>query len=257
MLARTQLSRRRFLAAAAAIAVVPAVHLTGPATAQSTDSAIVNANGLRLRSGPGLDFRVLASLDQGTLVRYLADGGWAGGYRWNKILVESTGREGFVAAVYLSTPDTGPYPNGSTFHVDTSGGSGANLRNAASISAGVLRVIPNGTNGTILSNATEADGYTWRQVRISETVGWMASVVIAPGPNYTGRPGIEVGDGPLNVRQSPGLDGQIVTSVPTGATGEITTAMPEEEDGYVWVNVRFFNQANTTGWVASEFLVWT
>jgi len=48
----------------------------------------------------------------------------------------------------------------------------------------------------------------------------------------------------------------VITTVPTGATGEITSQMPQEADGYMWVNVRFVG-AGTTGWVASDFLRWT
>jgi uncharacterized protein YgiM (DUF1202 family) len=232
------------------------MRLSNRAIARSTDALVTNTSGLRLRSAPGLGSTVLASLGYGTLLRYLSYGGWADGYEWLEVLVESTGREGYVAAIFVDTPEGGDYPIGSTFHVDTTSG-GANLRSAASTSSGVIRVVPNRTNGTIVGGPTSAGGYTWYRVTVAGSTGYMATVVMAPGAYYGGRPRIRVWDGPLNVWQWAGLDGPVITSVPTGATGEITEAMPVTRNGYIWVNVRFFNQANTTGWVAQQFLAWT
>ncbi len=54
-----------------------------------------------------------------------------------------------------------------------------------------------------------------------------------------------------------GLGGSIVGTVLTGTAGEVTSRRPQEATGYVWINVRFFNAARTTGWVASNFIRWT
>ena len=88
--------------------LVPAIGLLSPAAARSTDSLIVNTAGARLRSGAGTGYSVVASLAKGTEVRYLADGGNANGYRWYKVRVLATGKEGFISASLLSAPDAGP-----------------------------------------------------------------------------------------------------------------------------------------------------
>ncbi len=67
---------------------------------------------------------------------------------------------------------------------------------------------------------------------------------------------VVVANGPLRVRSSAGLGASVIAPVPTGATGEITSQMPQEGNGYLWVNVRFFG-AGTSGWVACDFLRWT
>lgn len=257
MVSRFIISRRRFLVGAAGImAVATAAGAVSPVVATSTAMRVINANGVRLRAGAGLGFRVLGSLGIGTSVVFLAPAGTVDGYSWSKIRIESSGTEGYVASQFLSPPSSGGLPIGTVIHVDTAGGGAANLRNGPGTGYGVVRTLANGTEGTIQSSPEYANGYTWYQVAIAGTGGWLATAVFATGPG-TGRPRIEVADGPLRVRSSAGLGGSIIATVPTGATGEITSQMPQEANGYVWVNVRFFNQANTTGWVASDFLRWT
>lgn len=69
---------------------------------------------------------------------------------------------------------------------------------------------------------------------------------------------VRVADGPLNVRSRPGTGSAIIATVPTGATGAVTNQMPQEANGYVWVNVTFFiSQGGPTGWVAKDFLEFT
>jgi uncharacterized protein YraI len=250
------MSRRRFFASTAgALAVAASTRLASPATARSTDARIVNANGVRLRSAPGTGASVVASLASGTVVRYLAYGGWANGYDWHKVRVESTGREGFVAASFLSPPDSsgGGFAIGAMVHADTSGG-GANLRNGPGTGYGVVAVIRNGTTGTVTDGPAQANGYTWYRVNFGNVAGWMATAVLAVGGGND-RSTVRVADGPLNVRSQPGLGGAIVGTAATGATGFVTTEMPRDANGYTWVNVQF--NSGLRGWVARNFLAWT
>lgn len=60
-----------------------------------------------------------------------------------------------------------------------------------------------------------------------------------------------VADGPLNLRDSAGTDGDIVRKLPTGTLVTITDG-PEQADGYTWYEVQ--TNADDTGWVAGEFL---
>ncbi len=179
MTSRGLLSRRRFLASsagAAALATSASLVMSSPAGARSSDRFLVNANGARLRSGPGTGYRVLASFAKGTEVRYLASGGRANGYDWAKVQVVATGATGFIAFQLLSP---------------------------------------------IGSNQGAA---------------------------------VKVASGPLNVRTSP--NGSIIRTVATGVRGRVTDQMPQEANGYVWVNVQFEDQAWTRGWVVMNFLPW-
>ena len=140
----TVISRRSLLKTAAgigagAVLAGPALGLLSPAAARSTDSLIVNTAGARLRSGPGTGYATLASLGKGTEVRYLADGGSANGYRWSKVRVLATGKEGFVAANLLSAPDGSGAPVIIGIMYTSAS---VNLRSGPSSSNQVLRVVP-------------------------------------------------------------------------------------------------------------------
>lgn len=54
-------------------------------------------------------------------------------------------------------------------------GNGLNIRATASISAPILKVVPDGTQLTILSGPASADGHTWWQVQSGTTTGWAAA----------------------------------------------------------------------------------
>lgn len=100
------------------------------------------------------------------------------------------------------------------------------------------------------------DGILWYPVRTDRGEdGWFAAEFLELTDDSGGSE-VRVADGPLNVRSQPGTSGEIIATVPTGATGAITDKMPEEANGYVWVNVKFHNQHATTGWVAQDFLEW-
>lgn len=336
------MSRRRFLAfgAGATALAAGALPMSGPFRTATAQSAVrfINSDGVRLRAGAGTSYQIYLTLSYGTEVEVIADGGTADGYGWTEVKVRRGSAQGFVASQFLSATTGGDFPVGSTFHVDTAGGGAANLRSGASTGASVVAVVPNGTNGEILSGATVAGGYNWYNVAIAGTTGWMASIVMAQGasggdPGFeawpvgsrvrvadgplnlraepfgtilgsyatgtlatvTGAPqrpasgdgilwypvdtdrgqkgwfaaeylelvddggsDVRVADGPLNVRSRPGTGSAIIATVPTGATGAVTNQMPQEANGYVWINVTFFiSQGGPTGWVAQDFLEFT
>jgi len=256
MVSRHFMSRRRFLvgsAAAGALVLTPSFLAVTPAGATSTDVRVINASGVRLRSGAGTGYSVLASLSRGTHVRYLAPGGNANGHSWSKVQVVSTGRTGFVASQFLSPlPGGGNFAIGSMAHVDSASGR-ANLRSSASTSASVVAVLNNGLTGTVQEGPVQANGYTWYKLNFGDVQGWMATAVLAPGGG-SDRSTVRVSSGPLNVRSQPGLSGSILGTAPTGATGFVTTEMPRDANGYTWVNVQF--NGGLRGWVVTNYLTW-
>lgn len=247
-------SRRRFAtssAGALALAATGSFAVTSLATATSTDRMQVNASGLRLRSGPGTGYAILASLAKGAIVRVLEQAGNANGYAWVKVQVEATGKTGFVAASFLSPlSGGGQLPAGSMVHVFTGGGR-ANLRSAPGTSARIVTTVGDGTTGTVMEGPVPANGYSWYKINFGDVRGWMAHILLAPGGG-SDRARVKVASGPLNVRREPA--GTIITTVPTGTTGFVTTDMPQDANGYTWVNVQF--DSGIRGWVAKNFLTW-
>ncbi|HYI24767.1 MAG TPA: SH3 domain-containing protein [Thermomicrobiales bacterium] len=231
---------------------ITALTLTrGPAGATAESMYAVARPGLRLRSGPGLDYGVLASLEMGATVQYLDSGGRADGYDWARVKVVRSGQIGYVAYSLLAPIPSDGFSVGMMVHVSSA--SGGNLRSGPGTGYGVLRVVGKGTTGTVTGGPAEANGYFWYKLSFGNTTGWMATTVFRPGPG-SDRAFIQVTRGPLNVRSQPGLGGEVLARVQTGATGFATTDMPREADGYTWLNVQF--EGGLRGWVARSFVAW-
>lgn len=213
--ARISLSRRSLVKSVAGFGVsaavlTPALGLLSPAAARSTDSLIVNTAGARLRSGPGTGYSTRAYLAKGTEVRFLADGGSANGYRWYKVRVLATGKEGFVAATLLSAPDGGtgsdPIIIGSARTTTN-----VNLRSGPSTSNQVLRVVVAGA--TVRISNTVRTGF--RYVVHNGLAGWIADQYLTTG-NPTGETFTTTAA--LNLRAEPSLSARVLLVMPEGAT---------------------------------------
>lgn len=270
------ISRRKFLLTsglsgiAVASGVTPLGGLVRSALAQDSGRAVryINSNDVNLRTGAGLGFDIITTLDTGERVEVIDSAGKVDGYEWVDVEVTSTGQLGFVALDFLSRiPGGAPaddYPIGSQFVVDTVDGGPANLRSAPGTSAGVVRSLSTGLVGVIESGPTSANGYRWFQVSIDGSEGFVADVVVspsgggnpAPEPNPSGyEPGstIVVIDGPLNLRSEP-FFGPVIATYPTNTRGVV---LSEANDGTgdvsgVWYEVRLND--GTVGYFAGAYL---
>jgi Bacterial SH3 domain len=85
----------------------------------------------------------------------------------------------------------GPFSPGDNVYVNTNS---LNLRDSASLSAGVIRVMPEGATGLVLQGPVTADGYHWYKVQTAYGTGWAAGEFLAkrivptttPTPTPTG-----------------------------------------------------------------------
>jgi D-alanyl-D-alanine carboxypeptidase len=225
----------------AAAALAPTLGLLSPAAARSTDSLIVNTAGARLRSGPGTGYQVLASLAKGIEVRFLADGGTANGYRWYKVRVLATGKEGFVAANLLSAPDgsTSPVIVGTAKTT-----ANVNLRSGPSTSNSVLRVVPAGS--TVQISNTVQNGF--RYVIHNGLAGWIIAQYL--GSNVPGEgpydPNFATTTARLNLRAEPNPSAKVLLVMPSGAQVRVL----EGGSG----QFRKVSYNGTTGWAATAYL---
>jgi len=252
MLDTRTLNRRQLLMATGGAALFALVQ-TRQAGA-TVDIYTVISGPLNLRSGPGTDYSVIASLKVGTTMEIIDDGGNANGYHWVKVWVSSIDTTGFVADAFIakSTTPTGPsFPVGANA-VTTSE---LNLRSGAGLGYGIIVTLWNGAPVTITGAPVSANGYTWYPVRTGYgTEGWVAGEYLSagtvPGPAFA------VGSTAytttrLNLRSGAGLSYSVIVVLWEGAPVTITGA-PVAASGYTWYPVR--TGYGTTGWVAGEFL---
>lgn len=166
----------------------------GQATIRTTDGDALN-----VRSGPGTGFAIVVRATPGTTVTLIEGPQAADGYQWWRIRLPN-GQEGWAVdsadneltlipgagsftpppATQAANPSIGSALQvGDAAYVLLGGGIDAlRLRNQPSTSGGVVQLMPNATPVTVIGGPTNADGFTWWQLRTPDgNVGWAAEVV--------------------------------------------------------------------------------
>lgn len=145
--------------------------------AQGSPTATVNTGALHVRSGPGIGYSVVFSLNRGVAMTMTARNAAA---TWVKIVLNN-GIVGWVSAPYILTaypitslPIEGGLPSGGNAVVNTGA---LNVRSGPGIGFGVVTSLYNGTNLTLI--ARNWDG-SWVKVVIANgTQGWVNSRLIS------------------------------------------------------------------------------
>jgi uncharacterized protein YgiM (DUF1202 family) len=216
------------------------------------DKVEVATDRLNLRFAPGADSEVLYVLvtgDQGTITgppRALD------GYVWYEAQFDG-GRAGFVAGEFLQLTDGGgQFSAGDAVQVATDD---LNLRSGAGLSYDVLAVLSNGDGAVVVDGPVANDGYDWYQINLdSGGGGWVAGDFLQLNSGTPGGFRLKVVDGPLNVRSAPSLDGDVLDTIPTGATVRVLQAdSGTDADGYHWVYVQVEDADAVRGFIADAF----
>jgi len=237
---------------------------------------------VNLRKNPGLQGAVVRTLGTDeTATRVdpseLTD---RDGFTWINIKTQA-GETGWAATEFLDPLSTDPCPNGTCAPVQNQDLLDANsvvvvdgplnVRSSASATGSILDTV---ATGAVLNTATNgqvktADDYNWLKVDYQGQEAWVAVDFIAASDQtcdtspcfpkgtstddpFVGALGVEVFDGPLNVRDTAGLDGAIVDVLETGAQAPVDTrAVLTDADGYTWIRIV---TADGGGWVATDFV---
>lgn len=131
--------------------------------------------------------------------------------------------------------DAMPEPDDGIRYIDTDE---LNLRSVAGMSGQILAMLPFQAPVELL--AEEGD---WARVRVE---GYVASAYLAkkkPKLTYTTTDN-------LNLRQTPGVDGKLICTMPKG-TKVVTTGNTEKADGILWREVIYNGRS---GWASGDYL---
>ena len=246
---------------------------------------------LNMRSGTSTTSSVLTVLPINTTGSIVAGPQAGSGYSWFQISTSSG--TGWVVSNYIqktgqgspasptATPtasSTPGIPNTQGIAIGDTVRSTAplNVRSSPSTNAGIVGIMPQGTQGSVLGGPQSANGYLWWRVSTPSSTGWVAGSFLTkvtgqPGATATATPvptqsatptppvsnpqGIKVGDSvrttaAVNMRSTPSLAGTILTVLPQGREGSIVGG-PEVASGHTWWRVQ---TSSGTGWVAGSFL---
>ena len=193
-----------------------------------TTAYVTSANGLnvRLRSGPGKGYSILASYAPGTQCTILSAGN-----NWCRIQIGSY--TGYMMTRYLTntpnvptpTPQPQPGPSGEyTVYVTSTNGKGVNLRSGPSKSYSSIGFYSVGTSAAMITK-----GKTWSYIRVGNRYGYMMTQFLTetepgPSPIIPGSAYVVSANGKsVNLRSKPTTASGIIKSFKVGTPLTIIT----------------------------------
>jgi uncharacterized protein YgiM (DUF1202 family) len=158
---------------------------------------------------------------------------------------------------FMQTVQTASAQDSAAFSIDQAvvvNDDSLNLRSEALLDSDIVATLADGQVATVIDGPVSSDGYTWYQLEVAGVTGWAAGEFLAAATSEAGLflPGdsVFITDDSVNLRAEPGLDGELLTTLPAGTSGTVL-AGPETVDGSDWYQL---DLGGNTGWVAREFL---
>lgn len=218
--------------------------ITGGQLDENTAATVQSANGkpVRLRSGPSVQYSIIASYAVGTPLTILNTG-----ETWSKIRIN--GRTGYMMNEFISTGNSGSsVAGGYTAYVVSSNGKTVVLRSGPSKQYDVLASYKVGQKVTVKSY-----GSTWCQVNINGLNGYMMTEFLS-----TVKPDTSTGSTVSYTAYVTSANGKGVRMrigagklFPTIATYSVGTKVTVLEYGEEWCKIRI---GSNTGYMMTEFL---
>lgn len=218
--------------------------ITGGQVDENTAATVKSGNGkpVRLRSGPSVNYPILASYAVGTPLTILSTGD-----TWSKIRIN--GRTGYMMNEFIKTYGYGgdSVAGGYTAYVVSGNGKTVVLRSGPSKSYEVLASYKVGQMATVLEY-----GATWCRVRINGLDGYMMTEFLSTvkpegttsSSTYSAYVTSQNGKG-VRMRMGAG------TLFPTIASYAVGTKVTVLEYGAEWCKIRI---GSNTGYMMTEFL---
>ena len=186
---------------------------------------VTSANGLnvRLRSGPGKGYSILASYAPGTSCTVLT-----GGQNWSRIRIGSL--TGYMMSQFLTTspqpqPAPQPQPGGDyKVYVTSRNGKGVNMRSGPSKAYPSIGFYSVGTEAWMVTA-----GHTWSYIRVGSRYGYMMSEFLTTteppvNPPVVGAAYVVSANGrSVNLRAAPTTASKVIKSFKVGTRLNIIT----------------------------------
>ena len=255
--------------------------------------ANTNTDSIMVRAGPGYEYTVLTTVEEGDIVTVL-DGPIAGddGNLWYEVDID--GLDGFVFADFLVLPINAPlHPvrrsdasrpvtaaaasggGGYAATISGTGGDGARLRDSAGLDGAIILTMPEGAAVSVLGEPQAGGAHYWYLVSYDGVRGYVAADFLGGGGTMvaattaTTAPaspraavfgsGVHVrvsgtGSDDLRIRGWAGTDGAIQGHAPADAVLLILHGPESDGVGNLWYAVDY---DGLSGYVSADFLAWT
>jgi uncharacterized protein YgiM (DUF1202 family) len=232
------------------------------------NETVVATDSLNLRSAAGTSASVKQVLNNGQRMMITDGPQTANGYDWYKVMLlgdsDETPITGWVAGDFIASEGNGDDFANAQWVVVSDGP--VNVRMSAGTSGSIVTTMAQDETATVIGRTglKTANGYTWVNLLLNDnSSGWVATDFLSilskdPGDNggndgdYANAEGVEIIDGPVNVRSKPSLSGSVTSLQDTGLKFFIVADSDlVDADGYTWVNI--MNFGGVRGWVATDF----
>ena len=222
--------------------------VSGSGIAEGSRAWVTSRNGMnvRMRSGPGTQYTILAAYAPGTECTVLGDDG-----DFCKIQIGTL--TGYMMAKYLTTNNksgssgtSDTWKAGDDAYVSSSNGKGVNLRSGPSKSYSSIGFYSVGTRGTMM-----VPGDTWSFIQIGGISGYMMTKYLkttAPEPSSAATNGALVvsSNGKyVNLRTGPGLNYSAIYSYAPGTPVTVLS----KGNGWYFVQIQ-----KTYGYMMSQYI---
>lgn len=248
---------------------------------ENANSVLVSDGPVNLRVNPGTSADIIRTLAEGEAATVVDQSALTdlNSYTWINVTT-SDDETGWLATDFLepcAADDCTPADDDGDGLLDADAivvvDGPVNLRGAPSLTGTILDIVP---TDSVLETFSPGDiqtsgGFDWLKVVAASQTAWVATDFIEatdetcanspclpddssgdPDDPFDDALGIAVVDGPLNVRDQPDLDGEVLAVLETGAEAPVDTrSLLTDADGYTWIRIVV---AAGNGWVATDFV---
>ncbi|CAN5822112.1 hypothetical protein BH20CHL4_BH20CHL4_09420 [soil metagenome] len=232
-----------------------------PAGLLAGDLVHVDSESANVRTEPTTEAVIEANIQRDSIGTVVSGPETSDGYDWYEVVFES-GQSGWVADSLLvlnsssavEGPEAAPSiaaagtfrPGAWVTVVDPP----INLRVAPGIEAAAIEALESGDVLIVLGGPEAVDGYTWLHVEFNGLEGYAAGEFLGGG--FLPGEAVRVFDGPVYLRMSPSIDGDIIIGLLQDEIVTVVSPQPVIDGDYLWIEVSTAN--GSTGFVATEFI---
>ncbi|MEI6530889.1 MAG: N-acetylmuramoyl-L-alanine amidase [bacterium] len=213
--------------------------------------ATVTGEIANLRSGPGTEYDLLATLEQGTVMEVLAQETDAEDRTWYQVYLPSFDLSGWIASWLVSLEDLPAQPSGNAAIINST----SNLRAGPSADFERILSLEAGTPVKVVGSAWTSLQELWFQIEDpAGDQGWVYIDLLSLAPDVTRTPTELIGKlaritQTAPFRKGPGVEQTSESSLPPGSGGKVLgTAIDSRNEK--WLQLELLD--NRINWVAQS-----